>query len=127
MILQAVPFDLTSRRPDWEAIEVLEADYANVRVPALILWGARDETLPASMGYKLRAQLPDARLRIVEESMHSLPTERPALCAEYIRSFVESAGDGWPAVAEVSPDATAPLHENPRIVSDAAMPMAARR
>lgn len=111
MLVQAVPFDLKTRRPDWEAIESLETDYANVAVPTLILWGARDETLPVSMGYKLQAQLPHARLRIVEESMHSLPTERPTLSADYIRSFVDSGGEGWRAVAEVRPDRPEPSSE----------------
>jgi pimeloyl-ACP methyl ester carboxylesterase len=107
MIRQAVPFDLKTRRPDWEAIEALETDYSNVDVPTLILWGARDETLPASMGYKLQVQLPDSRLRIVEESMHSLPTERPLVSAGYVRSFLENGGMGWSAVNEIDPGSVA--------------------
>ncbi|NIM60087.1 MAG: alpha/beta fold hydrolase, partial [Acidobacteria bacterium] len=49
IIRQAVPFEETGR-PDWETIETLVGDYANVDVPVLLLWGRRDETLPLSMG-----------------------------------------------------------------------------
>jgi pimeloyl-ACP methyl ester carboxylesterase len=104
MILQAVPFDAKSRRPDWVAIERLTADYGNVDVPALILCGARDETLPASMGYKLRAQLPDARLRILRQSMHSPQTEHPVRTAGLVREFAQSLGRGWAPIRELEPE-----------------------
>jgi pimeloyl-ACP methyl ester carboxylesterase len=94
MLRQAVPFHEKTRRPDWERIDELEADYVNVDVPTLILWGERDETLPVSMGYKLQAQLPDARLTVVKESMHSLQLERPGLTARLIREFLVEARDG---------------------------------
>ena len=92
---QAVPFDESNGRPNWEAIEPLVDDYANVDVPVLLLWGKRDETLPLSMGYKLLAELPDARLRIVTEGKHSLQADRPTLVAEWIRRFLDERGDGW--------------------------------
>jgi pimeloyl-ACP methyl ester carboxylesterase len=56
MLLQAVP-----RRPggdlDWERIDTLTAQYANVDVPCLIVWGRYDETLEKALGYKLAAQI----------------------------------------------------------------------
>ncbi|MHC4973999.1 MAG: alpha/beta fold hydrolase [Planctomycetota bacterium] len=87
MIRQAVPFT-PEERPDWWRIERLVADYRNVDVDCLILWGARDETFPASMGYKLRAQLPRARLRILPRRMHHLTVEAPHACAAHIRRFI---------------------------------------
>ena len=101
MIRQAVPYDLKRKRPEWPDIEKLTADYQNVGVPTLILWGARDETFPASMGHKLRAQLPAAWLRVIRNSMHSLPLERPKVSAAYIRDFIRSRGQGWEPIAEV--------------------------
>ncbi len=98
IIRQAVPFDEWTRRPDWEAIESLVDDYAKVDIPVLLLWGRRDETLPLSMGYKLLAELPDARLRIVAEGKHSLQSDRPELVADWIRRFLADPGDGWTAV-----------------------------
>jgi pimeloyl-ACP methyl ester carboxylesterase len=86
MLLQAVP-----RRPDgaldWPVIDRLVADYANVRVPCLIVWGRRDETLPVAMGYKLAAQIPGAELHVLEECKHSAHLEFPQQCAEIIRRF----------------------------------------
>ncbi len=82
---QAVP--MRDDRPDWPVIERLVGDYANVRVPCLIVWGAHDETLPVSMGYKLAAQLPLAQLHVVPDCMHSVHLERPILCANLIRDF----------------------------------------
>ena len=101
IIRQAVPFDESNGRPDWDAIEPLVDDYANVDVPVLLLWGKRDETLPLSMGYKLLAELPDARLRIVEGGKHSLQADRPEFVSDWIRRFVADRGAGWPAIAGV--------------------------
>ena len=103
MILQAVPFDVKTQRPRWEHIEEVVADYRNVDKPTLIVWGSRDETLPTSMGYKLRAQLPEAWLRVVTESKHLLPTERPRLSATILRDYLTTGGDGWTSVAEIQP------------------------
>ncbi|MCZ6573313.1 MAG: alpha/beta hydrolase [Planctomycetota bacterium] len=99
MIRQAVPFT-PKGRPDWPRMERLVADYRNVDVPCLILWGARDETFPASMGYKLRAQLPRAWLRVLPGCMHQLPAEAPRACAKHIRGFVATAGEGSPVVID---------------------------
>jgi pimeloyl-ACP methyl ester carboxylesterase len=87
MIRQAVPFT-KQRRPDWDKIDRLVADYRNVDVPCLILWGARDETFSVAVGHMLRDQLPQAELRILPRRMHQLPVEAPRDCASYIRRFV---------------------------------------
>jgi pimeloyl-ACP methyl ester carboxylesterase len=99
MIRQAVPFT-PAERPDWWRIDPLVADYRNVNVACLIVWGARDETFPASMGYKLCLQLPRARLRVLPRRMHQLTVEAPYACAEHIRRFVASAGTGTPLVSD---------------------------
>lgn len=84
---QTVP--MRDGRPDWDPIKRFAADYKNVDVPCLIVWGARDETLPVAMGYKLSAQLPKAQLYIVPDCMHSVHLEDPILCAELIRSYMQ--------------------------------------
>jgi pimeloyl-ACP methyl ester carboxylesterase len=87
-ILRAVPFG-DDGRPAWRRIEAMVDDYRNVDVPCLLIAGARDETLPPAMAYKLTAQIRDARLVIVERAMHSIPLEHPRLAADLVRSFVE--------------------------------------
>ncbi len=94
IIRQTIPFDARGR-PDWSMIDRLVADYRNVDLPVLLLWGGRDETLSLAMGYKLLAELPDARLRILREGKHSLQADRPAEVTEWIERFVEDAGAGW--------------------------------
>jgi pimeloyl-ACP methyl ester carboxylesterase len=88
IIRQAVPFDLETRRPDWPEIERLVADYRQVDVPVLLIWGDRDETLPLAVGYKLAAELPNARLHIVEHGKHSLQADRPGEVADMIDAFL---------------------------------------
>ncbi|MCC6660030.1 MAG: alpha/beta hydrolase [Phycisphaerales bacterium] len=82
-------------RPDWPAMEAITRGYARVDVPTLIIWGERDETLPVSMGYKLAAQLPSAKLVTVPGAMHSLQIERPRYAVELIEQFV-----GEPSMAD---------------------------
>ena len=84
MLLQAVP-RVPDGGLDWPIVELLVADYANVDVPCVIVWGRRDETLPAAMGYKLAAQIPTAELRILENCKHSIQLECPEVCADIIR------------------------------------------
>ena len=102
MILQAVPFR-EDGRPDWPKIERLVADYGNIEIPCLIIWGTRDETLPLSMGFKLAEQIPQAKLCVVTHSMHTLQRERPILCANLIRQFVATSGEGMSDVSWIDP------------------------
>ncbi len=87
MLRQAVPWREKEHRPDWAAIRRLEADYRNIDVRCLIVWGQCDETLPVSMGYKLRDQIVGARLIVISDCMHSIQTECPHDCARLIREF----------------------------------------
>jgi pimeloyl-ACP methyl ester carboxylesterase len=86
-LAQAIP--LRDDRPDWDEIERLTAGYAQVDLPAIIIWGARDETLPLSMGYKLAAELPQARLEVISRARHSPHLERPDGVADAIRRFID--------------------------------------
>jgi pimeloyl-ACP methyl ester carboxylesterase len=107
MIRSAVPFT-GDGLPDWPRVEVLESDYARVRVPCLLVSGARDDALPGALSFKLRQQLPSAWLRVLPRSGHSLPTERPGECSRLLRAFVETRGEGWAAYGQERPDAALP-------------------
>ncbi len=84
ILRQAVPWT-EKERPDWPQVAELVEDYASIDVPCSILWGARDETLPLSMGYKLASEIPTADLWIFPHCKHSVQLERPGLCAAVIR------------------------------------------
>ena len=72
--------------------------------PCLIVWGARDETLPLSMGYKLQAQLPDATLIVIHDTKHSMQLERPHLSSSVLREFIESGTRDRERISEIRPE-----------------------
>jgi pimeloyl-ACP methyl ester carboxylesterase len=92
MLRQAVPF--RGGRPDWEEIEPVEEEYCLITLPALILWGRRDETLPVAMGYKLAAEMPGAEFVALPRVMHSPHIESPELTARLVRDFLQDPGAG---------------------------------
>ncbi|HVT80184.1 MAG TPA: alpha/beta hydrolase, partial [Phycisphaerae bacterium] len=85
MILHAVPQNHGIL--DSSAADYWERQYQYLTVPTLVVWGSLDSTLGPSMGYKLQAQLPDARLRILNPAKHCLMIEQPQACIDLIRSF----------------------------------------
>lgn len=99
MIRQAVPY-IEDEYPDWDGIDLLVADYANVGCPCLILHGACDETFGVAVAYKLRAQLPDAWLCVLADKKHALTSEAPRRCAQEIRAFL--SGEVRPRIADES-------------------------
>ena len=107
MILQAVPLT-RDRLPDPDKVAELVADYANVTVPTLMVWGNEDRVLPIASGHRLVKQLPDARLTVVENSMHALATERPRVTADAIRTFLAQDPSTTAAGQVVSVDPLSP-------------------
>ena len=52
------------------------------------------------MGYKQRAQLPDAWLHILKGRVHQLPTEAPPDCARHVRTFILARGKDRPRIVD---------------------------
>jgi pimeloyl-ACP methyl ester carboxylesterase len=96
MILHATPRRPGRARPDWREVDRLVTQYANIDVPVRFSCGAHDETFPASMSYKLAAQVPFADLHVISDCMHSPHLERPHDCAAVIDHFVSDLKT-WPA------------------------------
>ena len=61
-----------------------------LRVPTLIIQGMDDAVIDASHGRILRQSIPGAQIRILPETGHMIPLERPAETAEAIAAFVRS-------------------------------------
>lgn len=99
MLRDALPWRVVGEEHDWQAIATLERGYEHILKPCLIIWGECDLTLPVSMGYKLKDQLPDARLVVIPRTRHLLPMECPAACAALIRDFREGLDRGRLAAA----------------------------
>ena len=62
-------------------------DLGELRCPALVLWGARDNQLPVVDGFEFARRL-DAPLRVIGDCGHLLIGERPDLCAAAIDDFL---------------------------------------
>lgn len=56
--------------------------------PALIVWAREDRIFPVRHAHRLAADLPDARVELVEDSRAFVPLDQPARCAELIEAFV---------------------------------------
>jgi pimeloyl-ACP methyl ester carboxylesterase len=58
-----------------------------VTVPVLVVAGARDGLVPRAHAETYAAELPDARLEVVDDAAHWLPLERPKELAALVRAF----------------------------------------
>lgn len=65
-----------------------------VRVPTLLLHGARDRVVPACCSKAAHRMLPDSRLHIFEDCGHWPPRERPEEFNRILASFLEDTRTG---------------------------------
>jgi pimeloyl-ACP methyl ester carboxylesterase len=91
MLRRFNPLDAAGQR-DWAAIERLTRDERGIRVPLLVVWGERDETLPLSDGRRLLARLPAARLEVLPGVKHSVHQEAVGDVARLLREFSAAGG-----------------------------------
>jgi pimeloyl-ACP methyl ester carboxylesterase len=75
---------------DWRGLE------ARVRVPTLVLWGARDRMLPAAEGERLVSRIAGARLVILADAGHLPQRETPDTFAAAVAEFVAALSAGSP-------------------------------
>jgi pimeloyl-ACP methyl ester carboxylesterase len=62
-----------------------------VTVPVLVVAGAQDGLVPRAHAETYAAELPDARLEVVDDAAHWLPLERPQELAALVRAFAAVA------------------------------------
>lgn len=70
---------------------------ATVRPPTLIVQGMDDAVVDASHGRILRQSIPGAQIRILAETGHMVPVERPEETAQAIETFVRSVESRSPS------------------------------
>jgi pimeloyl-ACP methyl ester carboxylesterase len=85
MLLEALPFDEKTMQPILDEMQRMETWYKNVTVPVRLIWGNCDATLPVALGYKMAAQLPNAKLTVLPDCKHAPALECPDLCARLMR------------------------------------------
>ncbi len=63
---------------------------AGVTVPTLVMCGRDDQLTPVALSEEMAAAIPHADLRIVETCGHLPALERPELCGEALRDWLEA-------------------------------------
>jgi pimeloyl-ACP methyl ester carboxylesterase len=66
----------------------LRARLRRIKAPTLVVYGAADGMLPRIHAETYAAEIPDARLEVVEGAAHWLPFEKPAELALLVRGFL---------------------------------------
>jgi pimeloyl-ACP methyl ester carboxylesterase len=69
-------------------LPALIARYATIQQPALLIWCAEDQVVPARVGRKLARTLPHARLALLTGCGHIPQEERPAATLALLRPFL---------------------------------------
>jgi pimeloyl-ACP methyl ester carboxylesterase len=70
-------------------INELTAQYPNITVPTLILWGREDKVIPLKIGRKLDAAIPDSTLVIIEKVGHVPQEEKPEDTIPLVLKFLK--------------------------------------
>ncbi|HET7113158.1 MAG TPA: alpha/beta fold hydrolase, partial [Pyrinomonadaceae bacterium] len=65
-----------------------QVELARIKVPTLILWGDKETVFPRSEQELLLAALPNARLKVYEDTGHAMHWERPARFAKDLQEFM---------------------------------------
>lgn len=72
-----------------EDLDEIVARYPSIDVPALLLWGRQDPVTPLSIGERLSATLPDARLVVLDRCGHLPAEEHPEDSVRILEAFLE--------------------------------------
>ena len=69
-------FTRRGKRFQGTSIEIT-AQYKTICVPTLILWGRQDKIIPLEIGERLRQDIPNSRLEIIDKAGHIPQEEVP--------------------------------------------------
>lgn len=67
----------------------LEAQFAGLTIPTLVLFGTLDRVIPPEMGRLYKELMPDCHLVLVYDAGHAIAAERPEAFAEVVADFLE--------------------------------------
>ena len=71
---------------EWNAKRI-QQDASLIRQPTLIVWGDHDQEIPMANGYRLRDEIPNARMVIFKSCGHLPPQEYPQQFVEAVSEF----------------------------------------
>ncbi|MCA1064913.1 alpha/beta hydrolase [Rossellomorea aquimaris] len=71
--------------------DLSENDLRNIDTPCLLVWGEHDRVVPITTGHRLKQDIPNSRMVVLEETGHLVPEERPLEVLEHIQQFVSAS------------------------------------
>jgi pimeloyl-ACP methyl ester carboxylesterase len=78
--------------PDGQRVSAADL-LPRLNVPTLVVWGDRDRMIPLRHAQEAVAQLPDARLVVLEQAGHFPHLDQPERFAELMRGFTSEVSD----------------------------------
>jgi pimeloyl-ACP methyl ester carboxylesterase len=69
--------------------EWLDGQLQHITIPTLVTWGSEDRIVPLMLGKRLTAQIPNAKMVIIEQCGHEPMNEKPDVFLANIREFIE--------------------------------------
>lgn len=73
-----------------ENIDELSARYAEIDIPALVLWCEYDKVIKPHVGWRLHRDLPNSTFTLLNDCGHIPQEERPEETAELLREFLSA-------------------------------------
>jgi haloalkane dehalogenase len=80
------------RSGDFSKLEPYRGKLAELAVPTLIVWGAKDEFAPVAGAYRFNKEIPGSRLVVLEGAGHFLMEDEPERVTSEIAGFLSELG-----------------------------------
>lgn len=85
-------FVLKAVGPHEIAQQLSDKELAGITTPTLVVWGREDKLLSVNEGKHIAAQIPGARIVIIDNSGHAPPIEQPRVFLAALDGFLRSHG-----------------------------------
>ena len=80
------------RSGDFAKLEPYDGQLAALGVPTLLLWGENDPFAPVAGAHRLKREIPDAKVVLLEDSGHFLYADEPERAAAEVAEFLAESG-----------------------------------
>lgn len=85
----AEAFILTANHINKGGIDTLQDKYKDISVPASIIWGRKDRIIPLDFAYKLKEDIPESTLDIIDNCGHCPQEEYPEIVSEILMKLIK--------------------------------------
>jgi haloalkane dehalogenase len=77
------------RSGDFDKLRPYEGQVGAMGIPALILWGENDPSVPVTSAERFHEEIRDSKLVILENASHFVYDDEPERCASEIVAFLD--------------------------------------